>query len=97
MPATPEGVTVSLEVLQSSDGGKTWRALPLRLSPWARVKCLLLDGGWPPESCQRLSCDGGKIEFEFISPDYWDNWPLKTWCATYQPFSRWWSLRLVAK
>jgi hypothetical protein len=94
-PATPERVIQSVEIQRSTDGGETWRDMPLRLSPWARLKCTLLEGGWPPQACRRLSCDRGIIELEFENPDYWDNWPLKIWRATHDPRFGWWSLRVV--
>src|SRR5262249_49151707 len=37
-----------LEVLYSKNNGQTWEKLPLHLSPWARFKCSMLDGEWPP-------------------------------------------------
>ena len=97
IPATSKNETMSLEVLYSSDGGKSWTSLPLRRSPWGWLRCILRDGGWPPESSRQLSCEGEAIALEFVSPDYWDNWPLKIWRATYQPRWRWWSLEVVTE
>src|SRR5262245_36705340 len=81
---TTKGHLFSLEVLYSKDSGRTWEQLPMRLSPWARLKCIMLDGEWPPASASRnLSCDNGRISFEVIGADYWER-PLMIWRATYQ-------------
>jgi hypothetical protein len=89
------GYILSLDVRHSRDGGKTWERLPLRLSPWARFKCIILDGEWPPTSASRnLSCDKDGISLEVIGADYWDNWP-NVWRATYRPRRKWWTLKIV--
>ena len=81
------GHGIFLEVLYSKNNGQTWEKLPLRLSPWARFKCSMLDGEWPPTSGRRnLSCDNNCISFEVPGADRWDNpdWQ-NVWRATYHP------------
>ena len=85
----------SLEVLHSRDDGRTWRQLPLRLSPASWLKNALLDIGWPPEFATRLTCEDGVIALQFINRDYFYNWPLKAWRATYDPRRRRWYLQEI--
>jgi len=90
-----QGTGLSLEVLYSKNGGQAWEKLPLRLSPWARFKSIMLDGEWPPTSASRnLSCVKDGISFEVIGADYWENWP-NVWCATYSPRWKWWTLKVI--
>jgi hypothetical protein len=89
------GYPFSLEVHRSRDSGETWERLPLRLSPWARFKCIMLEGEWPPTSASRnLSCDKDGISLEVIGADYWDNYQ-NVWRATYRPRRKWWTLKMV--
>jgi hypothetical protein len=94
-PLGPKRELFSLEVLYSGDGGRTWVPLPLRRSPGALVKCVFLQGEWPPQLSQRLSCDKGKIELEFSDLGHWDDTPSRTWRATYDPRWRWWNLEMI--
>jgi hypothetical protein len=94
-PQPTRGTGLSLEVLYSKNSGQTWEKLPLRLSPWARFKCIMLDGEWPPTSPSRnLSCDKDGISLEVMGADYWDNWP-NVWRATYGPHRKWWTLKVI--
>ena len=94
-PHPTRGTGLSLEVLYSKNSGQTWEKLPLQLSPWARFKCSMLDGEWPPTSPSRnLSCVKDGISFEVIGADYWDTWP-NVWRATYRPRWKWWTLRVI--
>lgn len=94
-PQPTRGTGLSLEVLYSKNSGQTWEKLPLRLSPWARFKCIMLDGEWPPTSPSRnLSCDKDGISLEVMGADYWDNWP-NVWRATYGPRRKWWTLKVI--
>ena len=53
---------LSLEVLHTRDSGQTWERLPLRLSQWARFKCIMLEGKWPPGSTRHIaSNEDGRI------------------------------------
>jgi hypothetical protein len=89
------GYPFSLEVHRSRDSGETWERQPLRLSPWARFKCIMLEGEWPPTSASRnLSCDKGGISLDVIGADYWDNYQ-NVWRATYCPQRKWWTLKMV--
>jgi hypothetical protein len=103
MPAKPRRATSgyseywSMEILHSADNGRTWTELPMRISPWARIKCIFLEGEWPPDMAKALSCEDGRIALDFVGPDYWDNWPLKIWRATYRPRWRWWSLEVIGR
>jgi len=84
-----------LEVLHSRNGGQTWERLSLRLNPWARFKCSMLDGEWPPTSASRnLTCDMNGISLEVVGADYWDNWP-NVWRTTYRPRWKWWTLSVI--
>ena len=84
-----------LEVLYSKDNGQTWEKLPLRLSPWARFKCTMLDGEWPPTwGSRNLSCDNNCISFEVQGADNWSDWQ-NVWRATYRPRRKWWTLKVV--
>jgi hypothetical protein len=84
-----------LEVFYSKNSGQSWQTLPLRLSPWARFKCIMLDGEWPPTSASRnLFCDSNCISFEVAGADCWDNWD-DVWRATYHPRRKWWTLKVV--
>jgi hypothetical protein len=56
-----------LEVLHTRDGCQTWERLPLRLGPWARLKCIMHEEEWPPSSSIRnLSCEEDGISFEVL-------------------------------
>jgi hypothetical protein len=91
----PQGHGLFLEVFYSKDSGQTWQKLPLRLSPWARFKCIMLDGEWPPTSASRnLFCGSNCISFEVAGADRWDNWE-DVWRATYYPRRKWWTLKVV--
>src|SRR5262249_15782483 len=91
-----------LEVLHSKDGGRTWGPIPLRLSPWARFACTVLDVKWPPYSGSRnLACNNGRVSFEMVGRKWFekpwrflnmgpeDIW-LSIWRATYDPRRKWW-------
>ena len=94
-PQPTQGTGLSLEVLYSKNSGQTWEQLPLRLSPWARFKCSMQDGEWPPTSASRnLSCVKDGISFEVIGADSWDTWP-NVWRATYRPRRKWWTLKVI--
>jgi hypothetical protein len=86
-----------MEVSYSSDCGKTWVPLPLRRSPAALIKGLFLQGEWPPQLSQRLSCGNGKIAIEFADLGHWDDTPSHVWRATYDPRWRWWDLENIGR
>jgi len=87
-----------LEVLHTRDGGQMWEPLPLRLSPWARFKCIMHEEKWPPASVVRnLSCGDDGISFEVL---FWgrDTWEIRlpnVWRATYRHRRKWWTLKMV--
>jgi hypothetical protein len=87
-----------LEVLHTRDSCQTWEPLPLRLSPWARFKCIMHEEEWPPASVIRnLSCGEHGISFEvlFWGPDTWEIRLPNVWRATYRPRWKWWTLKMV--
>ncbi len=93
----PQSNGVSLEVLQTRNGCQTWERLPLRLSPWARFKCIMYQGEWPATPRTRhLSCDKDGISFEVFDwcDDNSETWPI-VWRAIYRPRWKWWSLKVI--
>jgi hypothetical protein len=91
----PQSNQLLLEVLHTRDGGQTWERLPLRLSPWAKFKRIMLEGEWPPNSTRHISSHEDGISFEsLVLPDHWDGRP-NVWRATYRPRWRWWTLKVV--
>jgi hypothetical protein len=92
----PQSNQLFLEVLHTRDSGQTWERLPLRLSPWARFKCIMLEGEWPPTSTRHISSNEDGISFEMLvlPDDSWESAP-SVWRATYRPRRKWWSLKLI--
>jgi hypothetical protein len=97
----PRSDKVLLEVLHTRNGGETWERLHLRLSPWARFKCIMLEGEWPPAPprTRHLSCDKDGISFEVIGyvDDSWEGNQINVWRATYRPRWKWWTLKLIGR
>jgi hypothetical protein len=93
---SPQLNQLSLEVLHTRDSGQTWERLPLRLSPWASFKCIMLEGAWPPTSTRHISSNEDGISFEILvlPDDSWESAP-SVWRATYRPRWKWWSLKLI--
>ena len=92
---SPQSNQLLLEVLHTRDSGRTWERLPLRLSPWARFKRIMLEGEWPPNSTRHISRNEDGISFEsLVLPDHWEGAP-SVWRATYRPRWRWWTLKVV--
>ncbi len=93
----PQSNQLSLEVLHTRDSGQTWERLSLRLSPWAKFKCIVYQGEWPATLRTRhLSWDKGGISFEVLDlcADNWETWPI-VWRATYRPRWKWWTLKVI--
>jgi hypothetical protein len=88
-------------ILKSSDDGKQWNRLPMKLSLFSRI--ISFSATWPPESVDKLFFDRGTIAIEFR--DHWipDERPIlpmgldqeSLWRASYdQRRSRWTLKRL---
>jgi hypothetical protein len=69
-----------LRICHSSDGGKTWRDLPMRLSLVSRILTLWRASSphWPPTWVTAIGISNGVAWFE-----YQDEWP--EWRTTFKP------------
>ena len=60
-----QGEQDSLSVLSSSDAGKTWSELPLKLEIRSWVRQLVASASWPPEKIDTFEFEDGTLQLEY--------------------------------
>lgn len=89
-----------VDIFESTDGGRSWIDIPMKLAVASRVTRGLF-ATWPPESIDVLSCASGVLMIEFR--DHWIPYerpvlPFRLdqeslWRATYDRERRRWKLK----